>query len=125
MGDPKPVKLHDADAPAKPRHEGSSAMTRVARAVGGPNPWARVTALLILVGGAVAWQAVPRKPSDDCPPLIVQYVLHQAATGAEEADRLDAQGQHAAAESLRRLTDPNAQPDDVRLCLLLSKRESQ
>lgn len=128
MGDRPTVRLHDADAPVSPSREGSSTAVRMAaavRAAGGGPFWAGVAALLVLVAGALGWKVTDAAPEADCSPLVVQYVLHQAATGAAEADRLDAAGEHLAAESLRRLTDVNGQPDDVRLCLILSERETR
>lgn len=100
-------------------------MARIARRVGGGSPWARVAALFVLVAGGISFQVANRTPEDDCSPLVVQHVLHQAAVGAAEAERLEASGEHLAAESLRRLTDINGQPDDVRLCLILSEKEAR
>ena len=61
----------------------------------------------------------------ECPPLVVQHVIHQAAVGAVEAKRLDGVGEAQAAAALRALTDINSQPEEVRLCVLLAEREAR
>ena len=86
-------------------------------------PWALVMAFTVAVSGAVGWRALEAGESE-CSPLVVQHVLHQAHAGAEQAERLDSAGHHEIAAAIRTLTDVDSQPDDVRLCVLISQREA-
>lgn len=130
-----PAVLREADAPGESHHETPSSlvervMDKLASATveqarkGKAIPWALVAALAVCVVGAVAWRYVDAEA--ECSPLVVQYVLHQAQVGEEEAARLDAINEHAAAEAIRNLTNLEHQPADIQLCVLLeSKRERQ
>lgn len=124
----RPSSLRDDEAPTSPSHETPSSLWRRGMDVGlnlaarGKSvSWAVVAFTAVLGATAVAWRYVSAEV--DCSPLVVQYVLHLSTVGGIEAEKLDAAGEHVAAESIRALTDVNRVPDDVRLCLILDERK--
>lgn len=100
--------------------EMSAVMVEQARA-GKWTPWVLLAALALAILGALGWRYV--EGEDECSPLVIQHVLHQAEAGEHEAQRLEAAGELEAAAAIRALTDVEGQPDDVRLCLLLEHKK--
>lgn len=80
-----------------------------------------VLVVLILASAAVTWGVLTH--TSECNPLVVEHVMHQAEVGSRAADRLRADGHAAIASAIQELTDPNTQPDNVRLCVLIEAKD--
>jgi len=102
-------EFHDA---AKALRERGSAWPLAAAVVG---------VVALLVAGFVTWGVLTH--TDECSPLVVEHVLHQAQAGEDAAAKLEASGDHGVAKAIRDITSADAQPDNVRLCVLIERKK--
>lgn len=109
----------------EPDHERPSSLVRQALAFAGRSAknghaWAGVAALAVVAAGLLGWRYLDA--SEQCDPVLVAYVLGMHVAGEREAAALEAAGEHATAEAIRRLVSVEHASDDVRLCVLLTNR---
>lgn len=80
-----------------------------------------VSVVTVLTIGVVSWGVLTH--TSECNPLVVEHVMHQADVGSKTAERMRAAGHPEIADAIKELTDPNTQPDNVRLCVLIEAKK--